>query len=84
MYCICTAILLQFHKGIVSRISRPISLKLGTNHPLVKRIKNCSKEGPVSFPRGDNHKCKNRVGPFKNLLLKNHRARRAHIYRKAF
>jgi hypothetical protein len=24
-------------------------------------------------------KCKNRVGPFKNLLLKNHKARKAHI-----
>jgi hypothetical protein len=29
-------------------------------------------------------KCKNRVWSFENLLLKNHCARRAHIYRKAF
>jgi hypothetical protein len=47
----------------------------------MKIIKTCiSKEGQGSFPRGDNH----RVGPFKNFLLKNHRARRVHIYRKAF
>jgi hypothetical protein len=25
----------------------------GTNHPLVKRIKDCSKDGPGSFPRRD-------------------------------
>jgi hypothetical protein len=30
-------------------------MKLGTNHPWVKRIKNCSKEGPGSFPSGDIH-----------------------------
>jgi hypothetical protein len=29
-------------------------------------------------------KCKNRVRSFKNLLLKKHWARRAHIYMKAF
>jgi hypothetical protein len=28
-------------------------MKLDTNHPWVKRIKNCSKEGPASFQRGD-------------------------------
>jgi hypothetical protein len=39
-----------------SRTSRPISIKFGTNYPWVKRIKNCSKEGPGSFPRGDNHR----------------------------
>jgi hypothetical protein len=26
----------------------------GTNHPWVKRIKDCSKDGPGSFPRRDN------------------------------
>jgi hypothetical protein len=30
-------------------------MKLNTNHPKVKRINNCSKEGPGSFPRGRNH-----------------------------
>jgi hypothetical protein len=33
-----------------SRTSRPIS------HPWLKRIKDCSKEGPGSFPRRDNHR----------------------------
>jgi hypothetical protein len=36
--------------------SQPISMKLGTNLPWVKRIKNCSIEGPGSFPRGDNQR----------------------------
>jgi hypothetical protein len=40
----------------LSRTSRPISIKFGTNHPWVKRIKECSKEGPGSFPRRDNHR----------------------------
>jgi hypothetical protein len=43
-------------KIFFSRTSMPISIKLGTNHPSVKRIKNVSKEGPGSFPRGDNHR----------------------------
>jgi hypothetical protein len=43
-------------KKIFSRTSRPISMKLSTNHPRLKRIKNCSQEGPGSFPRGDNHR----------------------------
>jgi hypothetical protein len=58
-------------------------MKLCTNHPWVKRIKNYSKEGPGSFPRGDNHiNAKIRWDHLN--LLKNHRARRAHIYWKAF
>jgi hypothetical protein len=39
-----------------SRTSRPISVKLGTNHSLVKAILNCSNEGPGLLQRGDNHK----------------------------
>jgi hypothetical protein len=39
----------------ISRTSWPVSMTLGTNHPWVKRIENCSKEGPGCFPRGDNH-----------------------------
>jgi hypothetical protein len=31
-------------------------MKLVTNLPWAKRIKNCSKEGPGSFPRGDNQR----------------------------
>jgi hypothetical protein len=41
---------------IFSRTSRPISIKFGTNYPWVKRSKNCSKEEPGSFPRGDNYR----------------------------
>jgi hypothetical protein len=43
-------------KIFFSRTSKPISIKLGTNYPWVKRIKDCSKEGPGSFPRRDNHR----------------------------
>jgi hypothetical protein len=43
-------------KKIFSRMSWPISIKFGRNYPWVKIIKNYSKEGPGSFPRGDNHK----------------------------
>jgi hypothetical protein len=39
-----------------SRTSRPISIKFGTNYPWVKRIKDCSKDGPGSFPRENNHR----------------------------
>jgi hypothetical protein len=38
------------------RTRKPISIKFGTNHPWMKRIKDCSKEGPGSFPRRDNHR----------------------------
>jgi predicted small lipoprotein YifL len=31
-------------------------MKLGTNHPWVKGIQNCSNKGPVYLPRGENHK----------------------------
>jgi hypothetical protein len=43
-------------KTIFSRTSRPISIKFGIYHPLVKRTKDCSKEGSGSFPRKDNHR----------------------------
>jgi hypothetical protein len=39
-----------------SRTSRPISVKLGINHPRVKGTLNCSKKGPGPFKRGDNHR----------------------------
>jgi hypothetical protein len=71
-------------KNFFSRTSMPISMKLGTNHPLVKRIKHCLKERPSSFPRGDNH-IEAKMGlDHSNFFLKNHKTRRAHIYRKAF
>jgi hypothetical protein len=54
-------------KKIFSRTSRPISIKLGINHPSVKGILNGSNKGrgPL-LQRVDNHK--NGVGSFKNLL----------------
>jgi hypothetical protein len=47
---------LLLKKKIFSRISRSISIKLGTNHPSVKGIQNCSNQGPGPLQRGDNHK----------------------------
>jgi hypothetical protein len=46
----------QFLKIIFSRTSRPKSIKLGTNYPLVKRIQVCSNKGPGLLQRGDNHR----------------------------
>jgi hypothetical protein len=43
-------------KKIFSRTSRPISIKLGTIHPWVRRITNCSNKGSVPLQRGDNYK----------------------------
>jgi hypothetical protein len=50
--------------------------------PCVKGILSCSDEGSGPFQREGN--LKNGVGSFENLLLKNHWARRAHIYLKSF
>jgi hypothetical protein len=71
---------LKFWK-IFSRTIKPISMKLGTNHPLVKEIQNCSK-GQVPFIGGQLWNSKNRDGSFKTLF-KNYKARKAKIYRKA-
>jgi hypothetical protein len=49
-----------------SRTSRPISIKLGIDHPWVKGILTCSNKGPGPLQREDNYK--NGVGSFKNLL----------------
>jgi hypothetical protein len=43
-------------KKIFSRTSKPISMKLGTNHPSVKGIQECTNEGPDRLQRGDYHK----------------------------
>jgi hypothetical protein len=43
-------------KKIFSITSWPISIKLGTYHPWVKGILNCSNEGPGLLQRRDNHK----------------------------
>jgi hypothetical protein len=52
------------------------------NHPWVKGIPNCRNRGPDGLQRGDNHK--NLWGHWIFSPLKNHRARRAHIYMKSF
>jgi hypothetical protein len=62
--------------------SRPISIKLGTNHPCLKGIQGLSYILSGHLQRGDNSKHKN--GTFNNHLLKNHWTRRAHIYMQAF
>jgi hypothetical protein len=38
------------------RTRTPISIKLGTNHPWVKGILDCSNTGPGPHQRGDNNK----------------------------
>jgi hypothetical protein len=46
-------------KTIFSRTSRPISIKLGINHPWLKGTLNCQqfvKKGPGPLQRGDNHR----------------------------
>jgi hypothetical protein len=43
-------------KIFFSRTSRPISIKLSTNHPWVKGILNFTIKGPGPLQRGDNHK----------------------------
>jgi hypothetical protein len=57
-------------KIFFSRTSRPITIKLGINHPWVKGILKCSNKGPGPLQRGDNHKNAKMgwVKSFKNLL----------------
>jgi hypothetical protein len=43
-------------KRNISRTSKPISIKLGTNHSSVKGIVNCPNKGPYPHQKGDNHK----------------------------
>jgi hypothetical protein len=38
---------MKIKKEILPRTSMPISIKLGTNHPSVKKIKNCTNTVPV-------------------------------------
>jgi hypothetical protein len=46
----------NFFKMFFSRTSRPKSIKLGTNYPLVKRIQVCSNKELGSLQKGDNHR----------------------------
>jgi hypothetical protein len=43
-------------KIIFSKTRSLISIKLGTNHPWIRGILNCSNKGPGPLQRGDNHK----------------------------
>jgi hypothetical protein len=43
-------------KIFFSRTIGPILTRLGTNHPWVKGIQDCTKEGDSPPPRGDNSK----------------------------
>jgi hypothetical protein len=43
-------------KIFISRTRKPISIKLGTNHPWVKGIQNCTNQGSCPFQREDNCK----------------------------
>jgi hypothetical protein len=49
-------ICLYWKKIYFSKTSRPISIKLCTNHPWVKGILNCSNKGSGPLQRGDNHR----------------------------
>jgi hypothetical protein len=61
--------------------SRPISIKLGTNHSCMKGNQVYSNEGSSPLQRGDNNKGeKSRVGLFRYFLLMNHSTTKAQIY----
>jgi hypothetical protein len=69
-------------KIFFSTTSRPNSIKLGTNYPLVKRIQVHTNKGPDPLQRGNNHKNgKNGVGLFKNPL-QSHEANFNQIWHK--
>jgi hypothetical protein len=46
----------KYFKIFFSRTSRPKSIKLGKNYPLVKRIQVCSNKEPGPLQRRDNHR----------------------------
>ena len=46
-------------KIFFSRTTRPISTKLGTKHPWVREIQDCSNERPGLIVRGDNYETAN-------------------------
>jgi hypothetical protein len=72
-------------KILFSRTSRPISIKLGTTHPWVNGILNCSNKGSGPLQRGDNDKNANIwQGDWNFFFLENHWAKIAHISMKAF
>jgi hypothetical protein len=60
------------------RTSKPKLIKFGTYYPWVKGIQVSSIKVPGPLQRGDN--CKNGVGSFKNLILRNYEARKVEFY----
>jgi hypothetical protein len=59
-------------RKIFSRTSRPISIKLCTNHPWVKGFLNCSNKGPGALQIGENHKnAKNLARSLECFFLEN-------------
>ena len=52
------------------RTKKPVSIKFGTKHLLVKGIQICINKGPYPFPGGDNSEiAKNIMSSFKNHLI---------------
>jgi hypothetical protein len=72
-------------KIFFSRISRPKSIKLGTNYHLVKRIQVCSNKGPGPLQGGDNHRnVRKGLGHLEILFLRTKKPEKLHFYMKAF
>jgi hypothetical protein len=59
-------------KKIFSRTSRSIWIKRDTNHPWVKKIQNCSNQGPDPLQRGDNNKTAKNWWSLKKNFLENY------------
>ena len=73
--------------NILSKTSRPKSIKFGTNYPLVKIIQVCSNIGADPLQKGGGiitENVREKMGSFKNLILENYEARKAEFYMKAF
>ena len=58
----------QWHSRIFSKTTGPISTKLGSKHPWVRRTQFLLYEGPRPSSRGDNSEITNTLMTFKNLL----------------
>jgi hypothetical protein len=74
---------LKFFKIFFSRTSRPKSIKLGTNDPLVKRFQVCSNKGPGPLQTGDNHRnVRKGWGHLKILFLRTMKPEKLNFTRK--
>jgi hypothetical protein len=56
-------------KIFFSRTTGPILTRLGTNHPWVKGVQICSKEGDPPMPRGDNSERVKMHGKFLKIFF---------------